>query len=146
MDEREFVIPPFESLDPHIMQVFLDLDLDEISVLYYGRERPAYVHPVNDVFSYLLDMDTDEVVGLSLSQFLKRVIWEHPEMAEMIPLSTVLIGDFAGSFNRAMPQRGSLLDRARYAVGSARSAFQSQQKQESIRSVFDIITAYAKPV
>lgn len=103
MDQTGFVIPSVDRLDPALIDVFLDVDLDELTILFYGRNREHYVHPVSEVLSYLLDVDTDDVVGVAVGCFAARVLHEHPYMRDVIPAATVLIGDLAGSFDPFTP-------------------------------------------
>lgn len=86
-------IPPYSSLDPDQIEAILDIDLDELMVLYYGRHRPHAVHPINPVLSVLEDPETGEVVGITFSRFAKQVLVEHPHMIVAAMSATVLAGD-----------------------------------------------------
>lgn len=85
--------PAFESIDPSSFEIFLDLDLDQLTVLFYGRNRRYTANPRNDVLSVLEDPGTNEVLGISLDRFAQQVLVEHPEMLAMAAAATVLVGD-----------------------------------------------------
>lgn len=113
--------PDVDSIDPSSFEIFLDLDLDQLTVLFYGRNRRYSANPRNDVLSVLEDPKTNEVLGIALDRFAQEVLVEHPEMLAMAAAATVLVGDdlippgeflrvaveqtvmarFAGSFNAA---------------------------------------------
>ncbi len=85
--------PTFESIDPSLFEIYLDLDLDQLTVLFYGRNRRYTVNPRNDVLSVLEDPGTNEVLRLSLDRFAQQVLLEHPELLAMAAAATVLVGD-----------------------------------------------------
>ena len=88
-------IPPLDTLDPHLIEVFYDADLDEMSILFYGRNRPNYVDPINDVLSALRDTESESVVGVVFNRFLKQVILDMPESRVFFDDATILTGDHA---------------------------------------------------
>ncbi|MBA2469029.1 MAG: hypothetical protein H0V37_06450, partial [Chloroflexia bacterium] len=88
-------LPSLENLDRHRIEAFYDADLDELSILFYGRERPNYVDPVNDVLAALRDIESDAVVGVVFSRFLKQVILDLPESRVFFDDATILTGDHA---------------------------------------------------
>lgn len=95
MSPHHVELPPLESLDPHRIEVFYDADLDEMSILFYGRDKPHYVDPVNDVLSALRDIASDATVGVVFSRFLKQVILDLPESRIFFDDATILTGDHA---------------------------------------------------
>ncbi len=57
-------LPALESLDLRKLDVFHDVDLDEMTIHFYGRETPHNVDPINDVLSTLDDTESDTVVSV----------------------------------------------------------------------------------
>lgn len=92
MDEREFLIPQYDQLDAGEIDVYLDVDLDELTILFYGRDRDHYVHPANTILSYLLDLETDEVVGISLNRFMRQVVSELPDSRIFLEDAVIITG------------------------------------------------------
>lgn len=93
--------------DSSVIEALPDVDTDKFLILLYGREREHYVHPLNTMLSYLLDNETDEVVGVSFSRFVRRVLRDHTYLQGDIPLATILIGDTAGTLLELAPQSTS---------------------------------------
>lgn len=111
MDERETIISILESLAPAQVDYVFDADLDELTVLFFGPVREAYVAPASELLSLLRDVTTDKVVGAVFSQFLHRVVEEVPELRDVIPSAMVITDDFAGPLDEILaldpvPSRG----------------------------------------
>jgi hypothetical protein len=138
MDQAGLTIPPYESLDPNQIEVFLDVDTDELTIMFHGRDREHYVHPMNDVLSYLLDIETDEVVGVIFSRFMRQVIHEHPEMRDDISMATVLIGGITGQLWEIGAPPRTFWQRARRAIRAGRQAWESGgTKREPLRALIE---------
>ncbi|MDQ3657872.1 MAG: hypothetical protein M3457_22705 [Chloroflexota bacterium] len=112
-------LPPLESLDRNHIEVFYDADLDEMSILFYGREQPNYVDPVNDVLAALRDTGSDVVVGVVFSRFLKQVILDVPESRIFFDDATILTGDHALDPPSNGPAHPSLATRLQSATRAA---------------------------
>jgi hypothetical protein len=93
MDEKSLVIPPYDRIDPAKLEIFFDVDLDEMTILFFGRDRAHYVHPINAVLHYLLDIETDEVVGLTLSRFMAQVVSDLPGSRIFLEDATIISGE-----------------------------------------------------
>lgn len=143
MDQTEFVVPNYADLDPREIEAFFDVDMDEFTILFYGRDREHFVHPMNSILSYLVDINTDDVVGVSLSRFLRQVIHEQPQMQADIPLATIIMGDSVGSFVDFVPRPRSLLGRIRFAVKAGKHAWDAEGDREPLRSVIDALPRMA---
>lgn len=145
MDQTTFMIPAYDDLDPASIEAFLDVDTDEFLVLFHGRDREHYVHPVNTVLSYLLDIETDEVVGVSFSRFVRQVLREHPYMQADIPLATILIGDTSGTLLELGPRPASTSwwGRLRHAIKAGKHAWDAERDQDSMRSLIDALPRIA---
>jgi len=109
-------IPPLESLDRQRIEVFYDADLDELSILFYGRKYPNYVDPINDVLAALRDTESDTVVGVVFSRFLKQVIRDVPESRVFLADATILSGDHALDPSSNGPVHPSLAKRLQSAT------------------------------
>jgi hypothetical protein len=145
MDQPTFVIPDYDQLDPDAIEVFLDVDLDEFTILFYGRDREHVVHPMNDILSYLLDIETGDVVGISLARFGRQVLQEHPYLREDIPMATVLFGGFVGHLSDLEPRPTSTWGRVVHAVRAGKRAWDAQSSKEPIRSLMRNLPAMAQP-
>ena len=112
-------LPSLESLDRHRIEAFYDADLDELSILFYGRDRPNYVDPVNDVLATLHDIESDAVVGVVFSRLLKQVILDLPESRVFFDDATILTGDHALDPASNLPVHPSLARRLQSASRAA---------------------------
>ncbi len=112
---EKVTFPEFEDIDADAFEVILDVDLDELTVMFYGRNRRHTVRPRNAVLSVLEDPLTGAVLGVTLSRFWKQVLVEHPHMIVMVMAATVLAGDeiFAPGEYIAHGQRERLTERFR---------------------------------
>ena len=143
MDKTEFMIPAYDSLDPSKVEVYLDIDLDQFTVLFYGRDREHYAHPVNEILSYLLDVETDEVVGILLDRFTRQVVQEHPHMREDVYVATVLFRDFVGHISELEQRPDNVWGRFRHAARAARRAWDAESNQEPVRHMLNNLAAIA---
>jgi hypothetical protein len=139
-------VPPLESLDRHRIEVFYDADLDEMSILFYGREHPNYVDPINDVLAALRDTGSDMVVGVVFSRFLKRVILDMPESRIFFDDATILTGDHTLDPASNLPAHPSLATRLSSATRAALRAMKqgwasgvTVDEDEQRRRVFQAI-------
>lgn len=112
--------PAFEDIDQDAFEVFLDVDLDQLTVMFFGRHRRHSVHPINRVLSTLEDPHTKAVLGVSFDRFAKQVLVEHPQMLSVAMAATVLAGDeiFA-------PGDWKVASAPRTFTGRVRSAWQA---------------------
>lgn len=145
MDQTAYLIPAYDDLDPTKIEAFLDVDTDEFLILFHGREREHYVHPVNAVLSYLLDMETDEVVGVSFSRFVRQVLREHPAMQADLQLATILIGDTAGTLVEHSPRlvSTSWWGRILHAIQAGKRTWDAERDREPMRSLIDGLPRFA---
>jgi hypothetical protein len=73
--------------------------------------RPAVTDPVGDHLSLRLDLETDEVVGFQIEEFLLRVVREHPIFLEIAELAGVPADEVAAirrTLTREVRQRAAL--------------------------------------
>jgi len=84
--------PDLTKLDARKMAVVFDADLDELTVLFYGKERRHSVHPVTPLGSALIDPVTGEEVGVLYSQFLETIVRGDPRAAMILMFAAVLVG------------------------------------------------------
>ena len=140
MDQAKVKLPAYDDLDPSKIEAFFDVDMDEFTILFYGRDREDYVYPMNNVLSFLLDIETDEVVGVSYSRFLRQVIHEHPFMKEDIPLATIIMGDRVGTFFDFQPRPTSVMGRFLFAVRAGKRAWDAEMnRDEPLRATIDAL-------
>lgn len=144
MDEPNLIVPDYNLLDPDKIEVFLDVDLDAFMVLFYGRDREHYVHSMNGMLSYLLDVDTNEVVGISLDRFARQVLLEHPFLREDVPMATLLYGGFVGHISDLEPRPTTVWGRLRYAVRAGKRACEVDTNKEPVRHLLSSLPTLAE--
>lgn len=84
--------PVFEALDPHKVEFVYNADLDELVVLYYGRDRRYSTHPASEHASDLIDPMTGEAVGMMFHSFMMAVKHSPPVIA-VLAFATILGDD-----------------------------------------------------
>lgn len=84
--------PDPSTLDTSKMAFVFDPDLDELTVLYYGKERRHTVHPVTPLSSALIDPVTGEAVGIMYGQFLRTYVSRDPKIALVLMFAAILSG------------------------------------------------------
>lgn len=109
-------LPALESLDLRKSDVFYDVDLDEMTIHFYGRETPHYVDHINDVLSTLRDNESDTVVGVVFNRYLKQLILDLPESRIFFDDATILTGDNTLFPASPPPDRPPFGKRARFAM------------------------------
>ena len=138
----KIILPPLESLDEHHIETFYDADLDELSIHFYGRDIPHYVDPVNDVLSTLNDLETDKIVGVVFSRFLKLVIQHLPESRIFFDDATILTGERVLSAATAVSGHRSLTKRLMSSLRAMRKAWRDgsgDREKDQRRRVFEAI-------
>jgi hypothetical protein len=100
---------------------------------------------MNDILSYLLDIETGDVVGISLARFGRQVLQEHPYLREDIPMATVLFGGFVGHLSDLEPRPTSTWGRVVHAVRAGKRAWDAESSKEPIRSLMRNLPAMAQP-
>lgn len=88
-----YTVPVTRDLDPRRIEIIVDLDLDEMLLYYYGREVPHDVEPVGDLISYLVQTDSDEVVGVIIHEYMSRAVREYPALSEAVRWAIIVSGD-----------------------------------------------------
>lgn len=84
--------PDPSTLDARKMEFVFDADLDELTILYYGKERRHTVHPMMELTSVLIDPFTGEAVGAMYSHFLKTIVPGDPRTATVLMFAAILAG------------------------------------------------------
>ena len=136
----------FESINPETFEVYLDIDLDQLTVLFFGRDRRFSVNPRNPVLSVLEDPTTNEVIGISLDRFMKQVLQEHPSMIGLASVATILVGDELippGEFYRH-PLATSTKDRLDGEIPGARHTWnRSNNRDSEVHNIYNTILQFA---
>ena len=123
MDTAIPLMPSVENLDRSNVRFVYDVDLDEFTILFYGPDREAYAEPGPHLLSYLRDVETDEVVGVVFSQFIRKVLGEVPALRDLLFDADIIIDDFVGSLDSLFgddPALGSRLSGVFHAARHAR--------------------------
>ncbi len=142
MGQGNLVIPPPESIDCDKVDFVVAVDLDELTVLFYGPDREAYVHPVGEVLSYLIDVETEEVVGVRFSQFSRQVLGQVPEMRDVIFDASFIMNDFVGSLEDLVGHDPTWGVRIGDIFEAARHAWDSHEDRGHLRDVMKGIQAF----
>ena len=142
MDQREQIIPSmeelgrsFETADRSGIEFFFDVDLDELTALFYGPGREAFAHPINDMMSYLVDVNTNEVVGIVFSRFTQEVVRRVPETIDLVSDATIIMDDFLGPVERFFEDDPTLGGRIGATAGAVGDYWESFSDTQSIRDV-----------
>lgn len=138
--------PDFDDLNPDLIDFTLDVDLDELMILFYGRDRIHSVHPMNPVLSTLVDPKSGELVGVSLSRFAKQVLVETPHALALAMNATVLAGEdvFAPGEFMANGVRRKLSGSVSRGILAAYDSWQeSAPPKTDKRSAYEALLQYA---
>lgn len=95
-----YVMPETGALDPSSIEIIVDLDLDEMLLYFYGRLIPHDVEPQSELVSYLIETDSDKVVGVIIHEFMSRAVREYPQLSEAIRWAIIVSGDKIQEPNR----------------------------------------------
>lgn len=89
----EYVVPSTGTLDPSAIEIIVDLDLDEMLLYFYGRHVSHDVEPQTELVSYLIESDSDRVVGVIIHEFMSRAVREYPQLSEAMRWAIIVSGD-----------------------------------------------------
>lgn len=146
---HKVMLPSLDSLDEQTIETFYDADLNEMSIHFYGRDRPHDVDPVNDVLSTLNDLETGEIVGVVFSRFLKLVIQELPESRIFFDDAAILTGPRVLYPPTAVPAKRSFANRLVSSLRAMRKAWQDgsdASADDQRRRVFESIPSLCSQV
>lgn len=87
-EHGDISFPDINSIDTKAVEVFYDVDLDELTVLYFGRRHS--LHEIGSNLYALVDMTTGDAVGFEIHQFVKKAIPQHPRLRNALSLATIL--------------------------------------------------------
>src|SRR5665811_2318414 len=103
--------PKVSSLDLEQVELYYDVVLDELTVLYYGRQRRHSLRAISDNTYTLVDPASDELVGVEFRNFIKRYVPHNPSLGSAITVATILSDETNWqSVSTSEPSSG-LLDR-----------------------------------
>lgn len=89
----EYVVPSTGTLDPGAIEIIVDLDLDEMLLYFYGRHVSHDVDPQTELVSYLIESDSDKVVGVIIHEFMSRAVREYPQLSEAMRWAIIVSGN-----------------------------------------------------
>lgn len=84
-----------DLLDPGAVEVFYDVDIDELMVLFYGTDIVHASHPLGDElgdFSLLVEIGTGRIAGVTAEPFSTRVTQNYPRLTLFLGHATILDG------------------------------------------------------
>lgn len=87
---HDVTFPDVQQIDIAKVQVFYDVDLDELTVLYNGTARRHAFHEIDTNVYALVGSNADDVVGFELHQFMKKIVPLHPGFRLAIAVATIL--------------------------------------------------------
>lgn len=91
--EPAYVVPSSGAFDPSAIEIIVDLDLDEMLLYFYGRHVAHDVEPQTELMSYLIESDSDRVVGVIIHEFMSRAVREYPQLSEAMRWAIIVSGD-----------------------------------------------------
>lgn len=81
--------PDWPHLDPRRLQVDYDRESDLLVVALFGLGRPATVLQTGGLIDYLLDPESDEVVGFQIDGYLSRAIDADPLLLDFADAAAI---------------------------------------------------------
>ena len=86
--------PDLTALPLDQMRLTYDRPSDTLFVDFYGEARPAANVPLDrgdrDYVFARVDPETDAVVGLQIEHFLSYAVEQHPELIDLLGISTLV--------------------------------------------------------
>lgn len=115
IDTDSYSPPDLENMDLGQLQIIFDVDLDELTILFYGIDVPHSVHPLDgnlSDFGLLLELDTHRVVGVVSELFTERVVTTYPKLGLLLGIATIIDDDIVfespSSDQLSPPRRGGV--------------------------------------
>lgn len=132
--------PDPRTLDARRMEFVFDADLDELTILYYGKERRHSVHPMSALTSVLIDPFTGETVGAMYSQFLKTIVRDDPRTAMVLMFAAILAHGhltepIAQGLDRIPERHAGMWQRVTRAYDALRGAGAHSISEQKIQSL-----------
>ena len=89
----QYKMPDIESLDLGKVELYYDVDLDHLTILFNGSDR-FISHRERGLHSYLLvDPAARAIAGIEYFDFMKVVVPLNPKLLDALPFATVISGD-----------------------------------------------------
>lgn len=108
-EQPEF--PRIRSLNLDNVEMFYDVDLDELTVLFYGTQRRHTLRETGDHIYALVDPHSREMVGVELHHFMKRFVPRDPSLGAAVALATILSEEANGTTASMKGHSMGMLDR-----------------------------------
>ncbi len=134
-------LPTRESLNASRASFDYD-ELNDTLMVYLDGSRPAISDPVGAYLYLRLNVETDEVVGFQIEDFLLCVVHEHPVFLEIAELAGVPADEVA-AIRRTIPRevrQGAALD-ALFGQLAALSSPAEELERERIAWSPPVLTA-----
>ncbi len=88
--EARLDFPNPHTLDLGKVEMLYDADLDELTVLYYGKDRRHSLREIGPNAYALVDLANGQVVGIEAHNFVRKVIPHHPSLGIVLSHATIL--------------------------------------------------------
>lgn len=102
-------MPDFFTFSQAQAELIYDRPSDIMLILPYGRDRASFVHYVVDDYAVLVDVDTEEVIGVQIEDFLHSAVNAEPSLVELLTFADLLgmtVEDVRRERHRALGYRG----------------------------------------
>ncbi|MDQ3412116.1 MAG: hypothetical protein M3509_08340 [Chloroflexota bacterium] len=102
-------MPAFFAFGQVQAELIYDRPCDTMLILPHGRERAAFVFYVVDDYAVLVDVDTEEVIGIQIENFLYSAVNVVPSLVERLTFAGLLgmtVEDVRRERHRALGYRG----------------------------------------
>ena len=76
--------PKLDQLDARSVDVSYDAPSDTLLVHLFGREAPSVAVYDGDYWFWLVNPDTEEVVGVQVEEFLSSAVVDHPYLVQAL--------------------------------------------------------------
>lgn len=88
--EAHLEFPNPNTLDLDKVEMLYDSDLDELTVLYYGKDRRHSLREIGPNAYALVDMANGQVVGIEAHNFVRKVVPQHPSLGAVLSHATIV--------------------------------------------------------
>ncbi|MDQ3694837.1 MAG: hypothetical protein M3464_14610 [Chloroflexota bacterium] len=102
-------MPDFFAFGQVEAELIYDRPLDTMLILPHGRDRASFVFYLVDDYALLVDVDTEEVIGVQIEDFLHSAVNGEPSLVELFTFADLLgmtVEDVRRERHRVLGYRG----------------------------------------
>lgn len=80
-------LPTLDEVDLADVKLSYDRDSDILLIHFTDRGRVGVVDYVSDVLAVLVDVETEDMVGLQVEDFLSKVVADNPDRLDLLEVA-----------------------------------------------------------